>query len=153
MRRIIALSLVIAFVLAVSGCGIIGNDPSPTLTEFRDELLSGRETAIKDLFVFPASIKAEIFNCEQEENFTFKTDLEDHFGDLFDQKNFIDITIQEKDTVEDGDDSALSTATWHIKWNDGTEKTGSWEATFGMEKVGGGLIQRGEWKIKSIIFE
>jgi len=153
MRRIIALSLVIAFVFAVSGCGIIGDDPSPTLTEFRDELIRGRETAIKDLFVVPASIAAGIFNCEEEEIFKFKTDLEDHFGELFDQKDFIDITIEEKDTVEDGDDFALITATWHIKWDDGTEKEDSWEATFGMEKVGGGLIQRGEWKIKSIIFE
>ena len=91
MRRIIALGLLIAFVLAVSGCGIIGDDPSPTLTEFKDELIRGRETTIKDLFVVPASIEAEIFNCPEEETFTFKTDLEDHFGDLFDQIDFLDM--------------------------------------------------------------
>ncbi len=153
MRRILALTLIVTFAFVFSGCNIVGDDPSPTLTDFRDKLIRGRETAIKGLFVVPASIEAEIFNCEEKKVFTFETDLENHFKELFAEKDFTDITIEGQDTIDDGDGSATITGIWHFKWGDEEEDRGKWEATFGMKKVGGGAFQRGEWKIKSIILE
>ncbi len=148
-KKLAVLIFAVLILIGGSGCEVLEGDPTKNIQNLKTYLIEEDVEGIKGLFVFPCRIDAAIFNCEEEE-FVFGSDLKDHLEALFEERDFLDITIDNWDTVIEGNGSAKVTADWYIKWQEGE---GSWEAFFEMEEEDTGIIEEPEWKIREIIFE
>jgi len=149
-KKLAVLIFAVLFLIGGSGCEVLEGDPTKNIRNLETYLIEENVEGIIGIFVFPCIIDATILNSE-EEQFVFRSDLEEHLEALFEERDFLDITIDKMDAVIEGNGTAKVTAEFYIKWQD--EEEGSWDAFFEMEEEDTGLIEEPEWKIRELIFE
>jgi len=148
-KKLAVLIFAVLFLIGGSGCEVLEGDPTKNIRNLGTYLIEENVEGIIGIFVFPCIIDATILNSE-EEQFVFRSDLEEHLEALFEERDFLDITIDNWDTVIEENGTATVTTDFYIKWQDGDD---SWKALFKMEEEDTRLIDEPEWKIRKLIFE